>query len=199
MESGILLALAPLGERAVTLTASVGGETVSYTVGRSVWERLGSPSAGEPLTAEALASLARASEAREAYGLAVRILESGEVNGRTLLFKLSRKGVSREAAVFALARMRELGYIDERGQAERYAASMSRRNLWGRRRIVAELIARGYSAEDAEAGVTAACAAGEIDFSETKTALTARLSRRGAQGDRLAAALYRCGYGADDD
>ena len=198
MESGVLLSVAPLGERAVTVAVALDGETVTYTVGRSVWERLGELSVGDALSPDAIASLARASAAREAYGLALHILENGDVNGRSLLLKLSRKGVSREAAAFAVKRMRELGYINEREQAERYAAAMSRRSLWGGRRIVSELIARGYTADDAEAGLEAAIASGEIDLTETRRALVARLTRRGMQGDRLKAALYRYGYGQED-
>ncbi len=198
MRDGTVLSVSPLGEKAVTVAVAEGDSAVTVTVGRSVWERLSMPGEGDVLSPEALASLKQAGRRREAYGIAVRLLEGGDMNRRTLASKLVRRGVLREDAVFAVNRMQELGYINELAQAERYAASMSRRNLWGRRRIVAELTARGYSAEDAEAGVDAAVTAGAIDFSESRAQLVRRLAARGIGGDKLRAALYRYGYCSED-
>ena len=198
MRDGTVLSVSPLGERAVTLAVVEGDSAVTITVGRSVWERLDCPTEGDVLSPDALLALRRAGKRREAYGIAVRLLEGGDMNRRTLLNKLIHRGVSREDAAFAVNRMQELGYIDELSQAERYAASMARRNLWGRRRIVAELRARGYSEENAEAGVDAAARAGAIDFAKNRGELLRRLSARGFEGDRLRAALYRYGYGSEE-
>jgi hypothetical protein len=60
--------------------------------------------------------------------------------------------------------------------------------------IAAELVARGYSEEDAEAGIAAAVASGEIDFEKTGAELRRRLVARGYAGEKLLAAMYRYGY-----
>lgn len=198
MSDGTVLSVSRLGEQAVTVAVANGDSAVTVTVGCSVWERLSFPEVGDVLSPDALSELMRAGRRREAYGIAIRLLEGGDMNRRTLFSKLIRRGVLREDAAFAVKRMQELGYINEREQAERYAAAMARRNLWGRRRIVAELMARGYSASDAEDGVDAAVSAGKIDFCESRAKLIRRLSMRGIGGDKLRAALYRYGYGNDD-
>ena len=198
MRDGTVLSVSPSGEQAVTVSVCREGSAVTVTVGRSVWERLSSPEAGEVLSPRALDELLLSGRRREAYRIAVRLLEGGDMNARTLASKLVRRGVLKDDALFAVNRMRELGYINEREQAERYAASMARRNLWGRRRIIAELTARGYSSEDAVHGVQAAEADGRIDFQKGRTELIHRLSRRGIAEDKLRAALYRYGYGGEE-
>lgn len=199
MESKTLVSVVPASESALTVTLASDGVSTSYTVGRALWQALGEPSVGSLISLGTAQKIARHSERREAYCLALRFLESGDLNGKGLAMRLSRKGVSQDAAAFAVKRMRELGYINERKQAERYAAVMSRRSLWGERRIVRELVARGYTPEDAACGVAAAVAAGEIDLAKTRAALTARLVRRGYAGERLLSALYRYGYGQDEE
>ena len=194
-----LLSLAPRGEHALSLSLADGdGEAFELTVGESVWQALGAPTVGDVLDEGACHRLREAHEGRLAYQAAVRILEYSSLSRRGLYQKLVRKGFSRRSAELAVLRMSELGYIREDEQARALAASLVRRNLWGPRRVLTALCAKGYSREDAEGAIASACEAGEINFASSKCALLAREAKKGAPPEKLRATLYRYGYGSED-
>lgn len=194
-----LLSLAPRGEQALSLSvAGEDGRISELTVGKSVWEALGAPTEGDVLDEGAYDRLREAHEGRLAYQAAVRILAYSSLSRRGLYQKLVQKGFSRPSAELAVLRMSELGYIREGEQARMLAASLSRRNLWGPRRILAALCAKGYSREDADGAISLACEAGEIDFASTRRALIEREVKKGAPPEKLRTTLYRYGYGSED-
>ncbi len=194
-----LLSVKPRGEHALSLSvAGEDGEAIDLTVGRSLWETLGAPSVGEALGETAYLRLTAEHERRLAYRSAVRILEISSPSRRGLFQKLLQKGFSKNAAAFAVSRMSELGYIRESEQARALAAALVRRNLWGPGRVLAALCAKGYSREDARQAIASACEEGEIDFALSRRALLSRLSKKGTPPEKLRAALYRYGYGAED-
>ena len=152
--SGTVSAVKRAGKDALTLTVALdaGGER-RLTVPASLYERIGSPGVGAVLSDTALSELSFEAEYLYACRSAIRILEYGDNNARTLRDKLARKGVSREAAQAAVEKMVSLGYIREGEQARRLAVGYARRNLWGERKIVSALTAKGYSRADAETAV----------------------------------------------
>ena len=195
MNSFRILSLRAKGEHALSLSVSLDGdESISFVVGNSVWESIGSPRSGDLISNGDLETLKLESKRREAYRAAMRILEVSSPSKRALYLKLTRKGFSRESAEFAVSRMAELGYIRENEQARSLAASMVRRNLWGPRRVYAALCEKGYSGKDASEAIDAACEAGEIDFAASRRALLAREAKKGAPPEKLRALLYRYGY-----
>ena len=197
--SGEVRAVKRAGKDAVSLTVALdGGGEVNLSVPASLYERLGAPGVGTSLSDTVLPELLHASEYRLACRHAIRILEYGDNNARTLRDKLIRKGVSREIAAEAVERMVSLGYIREGEQARRLAVGYARRNLWGERKIVSALIAKGYSRPDADAAVKDAVDAGEIDFPEIKKALVKRCRARGMDDDKIRATLWRYGFGSDN-
>ena len=198
-ESGIVRALKRAGKDAISLTVALdGGGEVILSVPSSLYLRIGSPGAGDPLSDTAISELTYASDYRLACRHALRFLESGDNNARTLRDKLIRKGVSREIAVEAVEKMVSLGYIREAEQARRLAVGYARRNLWGPRKIVSALTAKGYSRMDAENAVRDAAAEGEIDFNEVRATLIKRSRSRGLDPEKIRAALWRYGFGAED-
>ena len=200
MTEHVLREIRPKGEQALSLSVLLrDSETVTLTVGRSVYDAVGAPAVGESLSTEQYGVLLREHGRREAYRAAIRILECGSPSGKALYLKLLRKGVSRENADFAVSRMKELGYIREGEQARALAASMVRRNLWGPRRVYAALCEKGYSGKDASEAIAAACDAGEIDFAEARRALLQRETGKGAPPEKLRAVLYRYGYRVGDE
>lgn len=199
MNSFRILSLRAKGEHALSLSVSLDGdESISFVVGNSVWESIGSPRSGDLISDGDLETLKLESNRREAYRAAMRILEVSSPSKRALYLKLTRKGFSRESAEFAVSRMHELGYIRENEQARSLAASMVRRNLWGPRRVYAALCEKGYSGKDASEAIDAACEAGEIDFAASRRALLAREAKKGAPPEKLRALLYRYGYTNED-
>ena len=196
---GEVRAVKRAGKDAVSLTVALdGGGEVSLSVPASLYERLGAPGVGTSLSDTVLPELVRASEYRLACRHAIRILEYGDNNARTLRDKLIRKGVSREIAAETVERMVSLGYIREGEQARRLAVGYARRNLWGERKIVSALIAKGYSRPDADAAVRDAVDGGEIDFGEIKKTLSKRCRSRGLPDEKIRATLWRYGFGGDN-
>ena len=197
--SGVVSAAKRAGKDAVSLTVALdGGGEVNLSVPASLYERLGAPGVGTSLSDTVLPELLHASEYRLACRHAIRILEYGDNNARTLRDKLIRKGVSREIAAEAVERMVSLGYIREGEQARRLAVGYARRNLWGEKKIVSALIAKGYSRPDADAAVRDAVDGGEIDFGEIKKALIKRCRSRGLPDEKIRATLWRYGFGGEE-
>ena len=197
--SGEVSAVKRAGKDAVSLTVALdGGGEVNLSVPASLYERLGAPGVGAFLSDTTLPELLHESEYRLACRHAIRILEYGDNNARTLRDKLIRKGVSREIAAEAVEKMVALGYIREGEQARRLAVGYARRNLWGERKIVSALVSKGYSREDAEAAVRDAVDAGEIDFAEVRGTLIKRCRSRGMDGEKIRATLWRYGFGGDN-
>ena len=197
--SGVVSAAKRAGKDAVSLTVALnGGGEVNLSVPASLYERLGAPGVGTSLSDTVLPELLHASEYRLACRHAIRILEYGDNNARTLRDKLIRKGVSREIAAEAVERMVSLGYIREGEQARRLAVGYARRNLWGEKKIVSALIAKGYSRPDADAAVRDAVDGGEIDFGEIKKTLIKRCRSRGLPDEKIRATLWRYGFGGEE-
>jgi SOS response regulatory protein OraA/RecX len=195
--SGVVSAVKRAGKDATSLTVALdGGGEVTLSVPSSLYVRIGSPGVGDPLSDTAVTELAHASEYRLACRHALRILDYGDNNARTLRDKLTRKGISREIAAEAVEKMVALGYVREAEQAKRLAVGYARRNLWGKRKIVSALTAKGYSREDAEAAASEA--EDEVDFNEVKKVLIKRCRARGMEDDKIRATLWRYGFGGED-
>ena len=195
--SGVVSAVKRAGKDATSLTVALdGGGEVILSVPSSLYVRIGSPGVGDPLSDTAVTELAHASEYRLACRHALRILDYGDNNARTLRDKLTRKGISREIAAEAVEKMVALGYVREAEQAKRLAVGYARRNLWGKRKIVSALTAKGYSREDAEAAASEA--EDEVDFNEVKKALIKRCRTRGMEDDKIRTTLWRYGFGGED-
>ena len=198
-EGGKVVALRRAAEKAVALTVLSGGDSLDLTISASLWERIGAPSVGDELGDTTLSELIHASEYRLACRAALKILENGDNNARTLRDKLRRKGVSREIAEEAVGKMVELGYIREGEQARRLAAGYARRNLWGPRKIVSALLAKGYSRTDADDAVREIRDSGEVDFISIRATLIARCRARGMEPEKIRSMLYRYGFGSEDE
>lgn len=89
--------------------------------------------------------------------------------------KLTRGGFAPEAVDSALARLEELGYVNDREYAERYASIRLGRR-YGPRRVVQELLRRGIPQAMAEEAVTNARVEGEVERQAYEAA--ARRARR---------------------
>lgn len=197
--SGFVATVKRAGKEALSLTVSLdGGGEVTLSVPMTLYERIGSPKVGDPLSDTALFELLHESEYLAACRHALRILGYGDNNARTLRDKLIRKGVSREVAGEAVERMVALGYIREGEQARRLAVGYAKRNLWGQRKIVSALTAKGYSPKDAETAVRDAAEHGEIDFAEVKKALVRRCKARGMEEEKIRSVLWRYGFGQEN-
>ena len=105
-----------------------------------------------------------------------------------LAAKLERRGFSDAEVDAALARLDELGYLDDRGTAAAWVRSTVERKCWGPRRLRAELGRRGVEETIVDAVVPPAFPGGERPIAERAAerwrgrdprALARHLERRG--------------------
>lgn len=117
------------------------------------------------LDRDTLAALEEANAHYTATVRALRLLAAGDQSALGLARKLRERGVEKELAVSVAADMKAKGYIREGRQAYRLAVTRANIKLWGRRRITADLISKGYPAATVRAAIIKAEEDGEIDFS----------------------------------
>lgn len=116
------------------------------------------------LDKETLATLEEANAHYAATVRALRLLAAGDQSVAHLARKLRERGVERALSARVAADMKEQGYIREGRQAYRLAILRANTKLWGRRRITADLVNRGYPVATVRAAILKAEEEGEIDF-----------------------------------
>jgi len=125
-----------------------------------------------------------------ALQIGLRALAAGGSSCVQLCQKLCAKGVARDVAKDAVALLCAKGYLNERESALS-AAESDLRKLWGDRRILADLRAKGYGDE-------ALLAVRELLENKDGTARLVRLLQKRRlpmeNADKLIAALMRYGY-----
>jgi regulatory protein len=84
----------------------------------------------------------QASEQREPLAVALRMLSRRPYSIAEMRRALERKFGAAERVAAALARLRELGLLDDKKFAEQYASSLARNRCFGRRRVERELKAK---------------------------------------------------------
>ena len=141
-----------------------------------------------------LASLSEQVNSRRALNRAADLLSRRDHSTGELLQKLRQKGFDDEAAKQATDKLQELGYLDDRRFAARYAEELMKSKGFGARRIETELFRKGLSREIVRETLE------ELEMPEDS--LTALIERKFAR--RLSAeqdvrrtvnALVRMGYG----
>lgn len=98
---------------------------------------------GDPLTDEELHGLIQASDAQRAKEKALYLLEHRSHSKKELTDKIARTAASRQAAQAAADRMEELGLVNDRDYAARYARELFVRKRYGPMRVKQELKRKG--------------------------------------------------------
>lgn len=150
-------------------------------------------SPGATLDADRLALLRREAEFALARASALRLLSRASHSRRGLARKLQARGYGPEAIRAALARMGELGYLDDRLFAENWARARLASKAEGWSAIYRGLVKRGVPRRLAEEAASVACSADrELELAQ-KIALglaprtaAARLSARGFRARTIA-------------
>ena len=97
---------------------------------------------GTEITDEELHGLLAASDANRAKEKALYLIAHRDHSKKELVDKI-RRTASREAAEKAADRMEEIGLIDDRDYARRYAAELFQRKRYARKRVEYELAQKG--------------------------------------------------------
>ena len=84
------------------------------------------------------------SEVSCAQARAQSMIASSDQSKKRLILRLKAEGYSPDASADAADIVADLGLIDENSQCERLAREYVRYKSWGKKRIAAELMAKGY-------------------------------------------------------
>ena len=175
------------------------GDGVTCLVAKEFFMPLGL-SEGDEIGEDALEDLLRAAGRTEAVTKALDVLSRSDVSRKALTDKLRFKyKIDAESAEFAADYAVERRYLDEDSSARRAAERCVRQKKWGRRRVVADLISKGYPRE------VAAGAARSVSDEDYRAALNELIKHRfsaapkdPASVRRAVSALIRLGHEADD-
>ena len=175
------------------------GESRTWLVAREFSENV-VLSEGEVISDEAACELSDAERLTEAASKALDALSYSTLSRSALVSKLRvkygfEKEISERAAQYAVSK----GYIDEAAQAELFASRAVRTKKWGKRRIVAELCAKGYPKNTAE---RAACTVSDGEYLEALRSLAGKkktiAAKNAEQYRKTAASLLRLGHSPSD-
>ncbi len=191
---GTLLYVKSMGEHAVGLVIAgeAGGHT-TYFISRKEYEALGAPCVNSVLSSVLLEELKKLATLRRAHLAAIRILEYGDNNRRTLMQKLMKRGFSHGVAEEITLRMIDMGYVNEEKFARRQVALCAKKG-WSRKHTFSHLISHGFPSSLARQAIEVAEAAGEADFDENRRRYIQKKKEAGLSGTALQNALWRAGF-----
>ena len=156
-------------------------------------------SQGKVISEECFEEIFSASNTAAAVKKAEWVLSGGDYSKKGLILKLLRSGIDREYAEKAALILEERGFIDEYAQAERLAQAYCRRKYRGKKRIIQELLSKGYERN----AVTRA--AGIVTPEEYKRSLLTVIERKypdppedRREKDKRIASLTRLGYSVSE-
>lgn len=126
----------------VTLT-SPGEEEINLLFKPSFWleENLG---VGDTVDEERLEALEKTAEVCKAVARAESMLSQSDYSRQRLITRLLHYHLEKSACEAAADYMIENGYINEEEQTKRITKFYCQRKHWGKKRIAAELMGRGY-------------------------------------------------------
>ena len=168
------------------------GARASYTIGADAYFEIGSPTEDCALDTDAFEVVCYEHESYLAIKRAYYYLSSRDRSRRELLEKLIGAGFSRRAALRAVLRLAELGYIDEDAQLERAVLREANTALRGPRLILERLCQKGYNRDDIRRVLERLSECGEIDFDANLDRLIQK--KRVLTDEKKYALAYRYGY-----
>ena len=177
----------------VEIEQVVGESTTRYTLSLLTARLCELPSVGEIDEAE-LSHLQREARVGDAIGAGLRSLGANGCSARHLVQKLRMRGFEGDVASEAVAELAEKGYLkEEQGALREVEKGLAK--LWGDRRILADLQAKGYTGSSlkyAQARLRAEDGAARCAMLMRKRRM--KPSADEAELRRMLASLVRYGY-----
>lgn len=158
---------------------------------------------GAQLSVEAQRDLVLADERIRARTRAFDLIAYRSRSSHELTQRLRRDGFEESAIEAALARVRELGYIDDRAFAREFASSRLASKGFGPHRIARELRARGIDGRIVDDVIAELFADDDTELNEAQAFARKRMPRLERETEtmkkrkKLYDALMRRGYSAD--
>ena len=132
-------------------------------------------------------------EYEKAVKTAYNILDYADNTEKKLREKLARKGHAPDAVDFAVEHAKKTGALDDLRYMRRLADRLATVKLYGRRRIIAELYAKGFSRTD-----ILSLDLSEVDFGVLCAERMRKTASRYPEKEKMYASLLRCGYAPAD-
>ena len=180
--------------RLLLLGIAEEGESARYTINQNTYLEIGSPSIGDELDTEAMSCIEYTDRLIRAKKKALNILAYADNNKKSLSMKLYRAGFDRETVESVCDEMVERGYINESRQLERLILNEANVKLRGPGRIVAALMAKGFSSSQIRETISELVASGEVDFSRNARLLLDKKLGDEVDEDEAKKILYKNGY-----
>lgn len=148
---------------------------------------------GDTLSEEDISALEEEASFCRAAARSVKILSYSSHSKIALIRKLCQYGFDKETAIRAADNAEARGNLNEKRQAEHLTDYYLRHKYWGKKRIAAELMSKGYG-KDAVIGAISG-----VDESRFEENLHRLISRKAVpedkhERDRYISALVRMGY-----
>ena len=178
----------------LVLVLSDNDNTLRYTLREDEYADIGAPLRGAELSDGAVASLRLYDEGYRARIFALRSLSLAESSERALARKLALRGIRPTVVSEVVREMVSLGYVNESSQLTSFVERLANVDLFGPRRIVAKLTAKGYSSSSVRAAIDSLRSDGAVDFSRSREELIAKKLTRGATEEEIKKLLYKYGY-----
>ena len=175
-------------------TVERDGKRERYTLPDRIYEEIGCPAVGTPLTEDAYEQLCAAGASRDALAAALRTLAYGDRSCRELVDKLVHKGYSRALATETAEEVVRLGYINEERQLCSMIVQLANQRLYGARRIIPYLVNKGYHSTQIRAILSRLVENEEIDFKENFSRLLEKTKTDPKDIEARRALAYRYGY-----
>lgn len=176
----------------LTLESAEYGDTRDIVLSEKIWDSVPF-GCGDTITAGEADELERLTLTARAFETAKAVLSYSGHSRRGLVRKLCDKGFSKDIAEDAADMAVSQGLLNEEREASHKASYYLRHKKWGKRRISAELSAKGY---DKSAVQTALDSLDEDEFFENLVSLVESkpipADRNGRQ--KYVASLCRLGY-----
>ena len=181
----------------VVMASQSGHDVRELLLPYDEWDKSRFPSLPCAISNEELEEFFVMEECYHAYEAGVRILAYGDNSSADLKRKLRAKKYSDYAADKAIFMLKARGYIDDFSLLNEKVLYYANEKLHGRRRIIAELTAKGFTRRDVESALERC--EGAIDFYRNqKKLIEQRFPKRGERTKeevvKIKAFLYRNGY-----
>ena len=123
----------------------------------------------------------------------MNIIDYADKTEKKLRERLSGKGYSEDEIDFGVEYAKKAGYLNEERFMQRAAEGIANGKLYGKRRLLQELYAKGFKRE-----TLSKLDLSEINFPENCAKRIKQTARRYCSEEKLYAALLRYGYTRDD-
>jgi SOS response regulatory protein OraA/RecX len=177
----------------ISLSIETADGYKEYTISEGAYREIGCPLSDDIIDEEALSRIAFADELMRARRKALVVLSYGDNSEKNLRLKLLRSGARAAIADEVAREMVSLGYVNDKRQIEDLALKYST-SLFGRRKIVAKLLEKGYAREDVNAALTALSKDGRIDFKKNAALLIEKKLTPPYTREDVKKLLYKNGY-----